>query len=176
MVFQDPYASLNPRHRVGNIIAAGPINTGVARDIAHARAAELIRIVGLAPGSLSRFPHQFSGGQRQRISIARALAMQPRLLIADESVSALDVSVQAQVLALLREIRQELGLAMLFITHDLRVASGLCDRIVVMRAGGIVEQGPAAAICGAPEQAYTRELIAAIPGRRLRHDALRQAQ
>ena len=170
MVFQDPYASLNPRHRVGNIIAAGPINTGVARDVAHARAAELIRIVGLAPGSLSRFPHQFSGGQRQRISIARALAMQPRLLIADESVSALDVSVQAQVLALLREIRQELGLAMLFITHDLRVASGLCDRIVVMRAGGIVEQGPAAAICGAPEQAYTRELIAAIPGRRFRHD------
>ena len=176
MVFQDPYASLNPRHRVGNIIAAGPINTGVARDVAHARAAELIRIVGLAPGSLSRFPHQFSGGQRQRISIARALAMQPRLLVADESVSALDVSVQAQVLALLREIRQELGLAMLFITHDLRVASGLCDRIVVMRAGGIVEQGPAAAICGAPVQAYTRELIAAIPGRRFRHAANWQTQ
>ena len=176
MVFQDPYASLNPRHRVGEIIAAGPINIGVARDVAHARAAELIRIVGLAPSSLSGFPHQFSGGQRQRISIARALAMQPRLLIADESVSALDVSVQAQVLALLREIRQELGLAILFIAHDLRVASGLCDRIVVMRAGRIVEQGPAASICGAPVQAYTRELIAAIPGRKVRHDVVLATQ
>lgn len=171
MVFQDPYASLNPRHRVGDIIAAGPINTGVARDEAHARAVELFRIVGLNPGSMNRFPHQFSGGQRQRISIARALAMQPRLLIADESVSALDVSVQAQVLALLREVRQELGLAMLFITHDLRVASGLCDRIVVMRAGGIVEQGSAISICSAPVQAYTRELIAAIPGQKFIRDA-----
>ena len=171
MVFQDPYASLNPRHRVGDIIAAGPINVGVARDEAHARAAELLRIVGLNPGFLNRFPHQFSGGQRQRISIARALAMQPRLLIADESVSALDVSVQAQVLALLREIRQELGLAMLFITHDLRVASGLCDRIVVMRAGDIVEQGPAVSICSAPVQVYTRELIAAIPGRKFIRNA-----
>ena len=168
MVFQDPYASLNPRHRVGDIIAAGPINIGVGRDAARARAAELIRIVGLNPACLSRFPHQFSGGQRQRISIARALAMQPRLLVADEAVSALDVSVQAQVLALLREIRQELGLSMLFITHDLRVASGLCDRIVVMRAGRIVEQGTAAAICGSPVEAYTRQLIAAIPGQAAR--------
>lgn len=165
MVFQDPYASLNPRHRVGDIIAAGPINIGIGYDAAHARAAELIRTVGLNPSCLNRFPHQFSGGQRQRISIARALAMQPRLLIADEAVSALDVSIQAQVLALLRDIRQELGLAMLFITHDLRVASGLCDRIVVMRAGRVVEQGCAASICGSPIERYTRELIAAIPGR-----------
>lgn len=175
MVFQDPYASLNPRHRVGDIIAAGPINTGVSRDEAHARAVELFRIVGLNPSSMNRFPHQFSGGQRQRISIARALAMQPRLLIADESVSALDVSVQAQVLALLREVRQELGLAMIFITHDLRVASGLCDRIVVMRAGGIVEQGSAISICSAPVQAYTRELIAAIPGQKFIRDAASMA-
>ncbi|MEO7057643.1 MAG: ABC transporter ATP-binding protein [Caldimonas sp.] len=173
MVFQDPYASLNPRHRVGEIIAAGPINMGVDRDVARARAEELIRIVGLNPTCMGRFPHQFSGGQRQRLSIARALAMQPRLLVADEAVSALDVSVQAQVLALLREIRQELGLSMLFITHDLRVASGLCDRIVVMRAGRIVEQGAAAAICGAPVEAYTRQLIAAIPGQATRTTAIR---
>lgn len=168
MVFQDPYASLNPRHRVGDIIVAGPIMMGVARQTAYENAAELIRIVGLNSACLNRFPHQFSGGQRQRISIARALAMKPRLLIADEPVSALDVSVQAQVLALLREIRRELGLAMLFITHDLRVASELCDRIVVMRSGRIVEQGPATSICGSPVEAYTRELIAAIPGRRIR--------
>jgi len=166
MVFQDPYASLNPRHRIGDIIAAGPITSGVDREEAYTRAENLLRVVGMDKSCMKRFPHQFSGGQRQRISIARALAMQPRLLIADEPVSALDVSVQAQVLALLREIRAEFGLSMLFITHDLRVASGLCDRIIVMQAGKIVEVGAAAAICGSPQEAYTRELIAAIPGRR----------
>ena len=165
MVFQDPYASLNPRHRIGDIIAAGPITSGVDRDEAYMRAEELLRVVGMDKNCMRRFPHQFSGGQRQRISIARALAMQPKLLIADEPVSALDVSVQAQVLALLREIRTEFGLSMLFITHDLRVASDLCDRIIVMQAGKIVEVGTAASICGSPKEAYTRELIAAIPGR-----------
>lgn len=165
MVFQDPYASLNPRHHIGDIIAAGPITSGVDRDEAYMRAEELLRVVGMDKNCMRRFPHQFSGGQRQRISIARALAMQPKLLIADEPVSALDVSVQAQVLALLREIRAEFGLSMLFITHDLRVASDLCDRIIVMQAGKIVEVGVAASICGSPKEAYTRELIAAIPGR-----------
>ena len=165
MVFQDPYASLNPRHRVGDIIAAGPIGIGMERAAAYARAEQLVQTVGLPASCLGRFPHQFSGGQRQRLSIARALAMQPRLLVADEAVSALDVSVQAQVLTLLRQIRQEFGLSMLFITHDLRVASTLCDRIVVMRSGRIVEQGPAWSICGSPQETYTRELIDAIPGR-----------
>jgi peptide/nickel transport system ATP-binding protein len=172
MVFQDPYASLNPRHRVGDIIAAGPMSAGLGRDAAFDRVERLVRIVGLPSACLSRFPHQFSGGQRQRLSIARALAMQPRLLVADEAVSALDVSVQAQVLTLLREIRQEFGLSMLFITHDLRVASSLCDRIVVMHAGRIVEQGAAWSVCGAPREKYTRELIAAIPGQGSRLGAM----
>ncbi len=165
MVFQDPYASLNPRHRIDDIIASGPMTCGLDREAAYARAEELLRVVGMDKNCMRRFPHQFSGGQRQRISIARALAMQPKLLIADEAVSALDVSVQAQVLALLREIRAEFGLSMIFITHDLRVASGLCDRIVVMRAGKIVESGAAATVCGSPQETYTRELVAAIPGK-----------
>ena len=165
MVFQDPYASLNPRHRVDDIIASGPITSGIDRHEAYARAEKLLRVVGMDKNCMRRFPHQFSGGQRQRISIARALAMQPKLLIADEPVSALDVSVQAQVLTLLREIRAEFGLSMLFITHDLRVASGLCDRIIVMQAGKIVEVGTAASICGSPQETYTRALIAAIPGK-----------
>ena len=166
MIFQDPYASLNPRHRIEDIIASGPITLGLDREAAYARAEELLRVVGMNRNCMKRFPHQFSGGQRQRISIARALAMQPKLLIADEAVSALDVSVQAQVLALLREIRAEFGLSMLFITHDLRVASGLCDRIVVMQSGKIVETGAAASVCGSPRETYTRELVAAIPGKR----------
>jgi len=166
MVFQDPYASLNPRHRIDDIIASGAIYCGLEREAAYARAEELLRVVGMDKNCMRRFPHQFSGGQRQRISIARALAMQPKLLIADEAVSALDVSVQAQVLTLLREIRVEFGLSMIFITHDLRVASGLCDRIVVMRAGQIIESGAAATVCGSPQETYTRELVAAIPGKR----------
>ncbi|MEO8652540.1 MAG: ABC transporter ATP-binding protein [Ramlibacter sp.] len=166
MIFQDPYASLNPRHRIDDIIASGPITLGLDREAAYARAEELLRVVGMNRNCMKRFPHQFSGGQRQRISIARALAMQPKLLIADEAVSALDVSVQAQVLGLLREIRAEFGLSMLFITHDLRVASGLCDRIVVMQSGKIVETGVAASVCGSPRETYTRELVAAIPGKR----------
>jgi peptide/nickel transport system ATP-binding protein len=165
MVFQDPFASLNPRRRVGDIIAEGPITHGIPREKAVARARELLGLVQLDPGAMDRFPHEFSGGQRQRIGIARALALEPELLIADEPVSALDVSVQAQILDLLDEIRRRLGLTMLFITHDLRVAAQVCDRIAVMQRGQIVEIGETAQVFGAPRHAYTRELLDAIPGR-----------
>ncbi|MBE2277324.1 MAG: ABC transporter ATP-binding protein [Rhodobacteraceae bacterium] len=165
MVFQDPFASLNPRHRVGRSIMAGPLAHGVPRAEAERRMNALLERVGLDAGAASRFPHEFSGGQRQRIGIARALAVQPDLLVADEAVSALDVSVQAQVLDLLREIRRELDLAMLFITHDLRVASQICDRVVVLHQGKIVEQGVVTDVFGHPEQPYTQSLIAAVPGR-----------
>ncbi len=165
MVFQDPFASLNPRRRVGEIIAEGPIAHGVPRAQAEAEALELLDLVRLDRGAAGRYPHEFSGGQRQRIGIARALAMKPELLVADEPVSALDVSVQAQVLDLLRDLRRRLGLSMLFITHDLRVAAQICDRIAVMRRGEIVEQGDIAAVFAAPAHDYTRELLDSIPGR-----------
>jgi len=165
MVFQDPFASLNPRRRVGEIIAEGPIAHGVPRARAEAEALELLDLVRLDRAAAGRYPHEFSGGQRQRIGIARALAMKPELLVADEPVSALDVSVQAQVLDLLRDLRRRLGLSMLFITHDLRVAAQICDRIAVMRRGEIVEQGETAAVFAAPAHDYTRELLDSIPGR-----------
>ena len=165
MVFQDPYASLNPRYRIADIIAQGPVAFGTPRAEARARAEELLELVGLDASAARRYPHQFSGGQRQRISIARALALDPDLLIADEPVSALDVSVQTQVLALLDEIRRKLGLAMLFITHDLRVAAQVCDRIAVMKEGRIVEIGTCREVFGAPKHEYTRTLLDAIPGK-----------
>ncbi|MFT8242914.1 ABC transporter ATP-binding protein [Roseomonas sp. BN140053] len=165
MVFQDPYASLNPRRRAGELVAQGPMVHGVPRAEAMARARELFELVGLRPESADRFPHEFSGGQRQRIGLARALALRPELLVADEAVSALDVSVQAQVLRLLAELRGRLGLSMLFITHDLRVAAQICDRIAVMREGAVVEQGTAAEVFGAPRHEYTRALLASVPGR-----------
>jgi peptide/nickel transport system ATP-binding protein len=163
MVFQDPYASLNPRHRIGAAIAQGPIAQGVSKAEAMARAAELLQLVGLGPEALDRFPHEFSGGQRQRIGIARALAMEPQLLVADEPVSALDVSVQAQVLKLFAEVRQRFQLAMVFITHDLRVAGEMCDHIAVMQRGEIVEYGETAKVLADPQHAYTRTLIEAQP-------------
>ncbi|WP_456316547.1 ATP-binding cassette domain-containing protein [Teichococcus cervicalis] len=164
MVFQDPFASLNPRRRVGELVAQGPIIHGTPKAEAYARARELFGLVGLDPAALDRFPHEFSGGQRQRIGLARALAMQPDLLVADEPVSALDVSVQAQVLQLLARLRAQLGLSMLFITHDLRVAAQLCDRIAVMRQGEVVEEGPTAEVFANPRHDYTRALMAAVPG------------
>ena len=165
MVFQDPYASLNPRRRVGELVAQGPMVHGTPRAEAMAQARELFGLVGLDAASLDRFPHEFSGGQRQRIGLARALAMKPEVLVADEPVSALDVSVQAQVLRLLAELREQLGLSMVFITHDLRVAAQLCDRIAVMRNGSVVEEGAAAEIFANPRHDYTRALFAAVPGR-----------
>jgi peptide/nickel transport system ATP-binding protein len=165
MIFQDPYTSLNPRMKTGQIIAHGPMVQGVARKDALARADELLALVGLDQSAAERFPHEFSGGQRQRIGIARALAMDPEILIADEPVSALDVSVQAQILKLLEDIRERFGLAMIFITHDLRVAAQVCDRLIVMSRGEIVEEGATRDIFSAPQHPYTQTLLAAIPGR-----------
>ncbi|MDR3399786.1 MAG: ABC transporter ATP-binding protein, partial [Pandoraea sp.] len=165
MVFQDPFSSLNPRRRVGDIVTQGPIARGEPPRQAHEHALELFELVGLSADALERFPHEFSGGQRQRIGLARALAMRPRVLVADEPVSALDVSVQAQVLRLLARLKSELGLSMIFITHDLRIAAQLCDSLAVMKSGSVVEYGDTAAIFRAPSHPYTRALLDAIPGR-----------
>ncbi|QDL39801.1 ABC transporter ATP-binding protein [Rhodoferax sediminis] len=165
VVFQDPYRSLNPRQTAGASIIEGPLNFGVPRAQAWARAEELMRLVRLQPEALHRYPSEFSGGQRQRISIARALACDPQVLIADEAVSALDVSVQAQILDLLNEIQQRLAIGIVFITHDLRVASQICDRVIVMQRGKIVEQGDVGDVFFSPRHAYTQALLAAAPGR-----------
>jgi len=165
MVFQDPFASLNPRWRVGDAIAQGPIIHGTPRKVALSEARELLRLVGLDPKAADRYPHEFSGGQRQRIGIARALAVKPKLIIADEPVSALDVSVQKQVLELLDELRTTFDLSMLFITHDLRVAAHVCEEIAVMKDGVIVEHGSTADIFARPKHPYTQALLASVPGR-----------
>ncbi|MDE2005965.1 MAG: ABC transporter ATP-binding protein [Rhodospirillales bacterium] len=164
MVFQDPFASLDPRQTVGDIIAE-PLRLHRPDSAAaqRARVADLLRLVGLATDQAGRYPHEFSGGQRQRIGIARALAAEPELIVCDEPVSALDVSIQAQVLNLLRDLQDRLGIAYLFITHDLAVVRHVAHRIAVMRAGRIVETGPAEALFAAPADPYTRRLLAAMP-------------
>ncbi|APX75445.1 Glutathione import ATP-binding protein GsiA [Achromobacter insolitus] len=165
IVFQDPYASLDPRMRVGDILDEGlaSLRRGMDKDARRAHAAGLIERVGLPANTLARYPHEFSGGQRQRIAIARALAVEPKVLICDEPTSALDVSVQAQILDLLRELQLELGIAYLFITHNFGVVEYLADRIAVMDGGRIVELGPADAVLHAPRQDMTRRLLAAVP-------------
>lgn len=164
MVFQDPYASLNPRMRVGEAIAEGPLAHLMwqKREVKE-RVAEVLGQVGLDAAYAQRFPHQFSGGQRARIGIARALAMAPSVIIADEAVAALDVSIQAQVLNLLLELRARLGLALVFISHDLSVVRHLADRVAIMYLGRIVELGPAEAIFDAPTHPYTRGLLDSVP-------------
>ncbi|CAB3898730.1 dipeptide ABC transporter ATP-binding protein [Achromobacter deleyi] len=164
MVFQDPFRSFNPRRTVGRTLAEGPLNFGAEPKAVHARMLDMLDLVRMDPSALQRFPHEFSGGQRQRLSIARALMMEPEILIADEAVSALDVSVQAQILDLLESIRERLGVSMIFITHDLRVAARLCHRIAVMQRGKVVEIGPAQDVFLRPSSDYTRELVASIPG------------
>jgi oligopeptide/dipeptide ABC transporter ATP-binding protein len=164
MIFQDPFASLDPRRPVGRQIADGILihNLADRSDIVD-RVAELLKLVGLDPSHASRLPHEFSGGQRQRIAIARALATRPDFVVADEPVSSLDVSVQAQVLNLLADLRAEFGLALLFISHDLHVVRHICERVVVMYLGCVVEEGKAADVFRAPAHPYTRALIAATP-------------
>ncbi|MHB2169612.1 ABC transporter ATP-binding protein [Alsobacter sp. R-9] len=164
MVFQDPFASLNPRRRIGLSIADGPIAAGLPPSEALDRARRLLAMVGLEAAALDRYPHEFSGGQRQRIGIARALALEPEIIVADEPVSALDVSVQQQVLALLEDLKAELGLSMLFITHDLTVAAQVCDRVAVMKSGEIIEIQPVRDLFRSPSEPYTRQLLAAVPG------------
>jgi peptide/nickel transport system ATP-binding protein len=166
MVFQDPFASLNPRRRAGDLVAQGLVELGVKKALARERAVELFGLVGLDPASLDRYPHEFSGGQRQRIGLARALALQPKVLVADEPVSALDVLVQAQVLELLADLRARLGISLVFITHDLRVTSQICDLVAVMKDGEIVEHGRTSTVFEAPQHPYTRLLLDSIPGQR----------
>ena len=164
IVFQDPYSSLNPRMRVREIVEEPLVIHRVGRKAERRqRVAELFELVGLDPSQLSRYPHQFSGGQRQRIGLARALALNPSLIIADEPVSALDVSVQAQVVNLLMELQQRLNLTYLFIAHDLRLVRHICSRVAVMYRGRIVEMGTAEALFEAPAHPYTRALLSAIP-------------
>ncbi len=164
MVFQDPYASLNPRQTVGASLTVGPVAQGIPWAEARAKAQAILAQVGLDPAAYHRFPHEFSGGQRQRVGIARALMFDPEIIVADEAVSALDVSIQAQILELLARVQAERQLALVFITHDLRVASQICDEVLVMHRGAVVESGPPVRIFRDPQQAYTRQLVSAIPG------------
>jgi oligopeptide/dipeptide ABC transporter ATP-binding protein len=164
MVFQNPYASLNPRMRIGSAVAEGPVAHGlVTQSNAAGYAAQWLTRVGLDPGYMNRYPHQFSGGQRQRIAVARALAMQPDVLVCDEPVASLDVSIQAQIINLFLALRRELSLTMLFISHDLGVVRHLCDRVAVMYLGKIVELSPTPALFSAPLHPYTRALLDSIP-------------
>jgi ABC-type oligopeptide transport system ATPase subunit len=164
IVFQDPYSSLNPRMTAGAIVGEPLVIHGIgSRADRQARVRELFDLVGLAADSANRYPHEFSGGQRQRIGLARALALEPSFIVADEPVSALDVSVQAQVVNLLLDLQQRLGLTYLFIAHDLRLVRQVCHRVAVMYRGQIVEMGTAAEVFAAPAHAYTRALLSAVP-------------
>jgi oligopeptide transport system ATP-binding protein len=164
MIFQDPYASLNPRKRIGQIVGDPLRRQGVAsgRELRR-QVGELLERVGLSPEQYNRFPHEFSGGQRQRIGIARALALKPKLVICDEPVSALDVSIQAQIVNLLDDLQDELGLTYLFVAHDIGVVRHISDRIAVMHEGRIVEQGEADQVCERPRDEYTKTLLTSVP-------------
>ena len=164
MVFQDPFASLDPRMRIGDIIAEGPVAHGIVeKSDARAYAASWLGAVGLAPDARDRYPHQFSGGQRQRIAIARALAMRPDVLVCDEPVASLDVSIQAQIINLFLKLRRELGLTMLFISHDLGVVRHITDRVAIMYLGRIVETGRTSEVYAAPKHPYTCALLDSVP-------------
>jgi ABC-type oligopeptide transport system ATPase subunit len=164
IVFQDPYSSLNPRMRVGRIVEEPLVIHRIgSADARRARVVELFELVGLEPGHIRRYPHEFSGGQRQRVGIARALALNPALIIADEAVSALDVSIQAQIVALLLDLQARLKLTFLFIAHDLRLVEKICSRVAVMHLGRIVEMGETRALFAHPAHPYTRALLSAIP-------------
>ncbi len=164
MIFQDPFASLNPRMNVGQIVGEPLFVQGIAKGKAlRERVAELLRTVGLEPSVMERYPHAFSGGQRQRIGIARAIALEPRVIVADEATSALDVSLRTQVLDLLLDLQERLGLSFVFVSHDISVIRYFCDRVAVMYRGRIVEHGPTERVCDAPEHPYTKALLSAVP-------------
>ena len=164
IIFQDPYSSLNPRQTVGSMLREVLSVHGLAKGpVARDRVAELLRIVGMSPAHASRYPHEFSGGQRQRLGIARALAVEPSLIVADEPISALDVSIQAQVINLMRDLQRQMNLTYVFITHNLSVVEHISDRVAVMYLGRIVEQAPSAALYRSPKHPYTTALLSAIP-------------
>jgi peptide/nickel transport system ATP-binding protein len=159
MVFQDPYASLDPRWKAYEIVTE---NLGIRGDAMREEAARLMDLVGLEAGMLDRYPHQFSGGQRQRLAIARAIATSPKLLVADEPVSALDLELQVQILDLLKKLKAKMNLSLVFITHDLKLLKNFCDRVVVMKDGKVAEEGPLASVWSKPQHPFTRELLAAV--------------
>jgi oligopeptide transport system ATP-binding protein len=167
MVFQDPFASLNPRMKIGEIVGEGLLIHGLGNKTEQQmQVLAMLKRVGLTEADAQKYPHQFSGGQRQRIGIARALVLKPKVVVCDEPVSALDVSVQAQILLLLKELQAEMNLSYVFISHDLRVVRHIADEIVVMNKGKIVEQGKIIDVYNAPQQPYTQQLLSAIPGRK----------